>query len=138
VPSDTDTAIQFGPGSEDIDTHGWHDTSANTSRITPNQPGYFGLTGVVFWAADTDLISWQTMIGKNASIQPPRVRDILPATATSSLTRGIQVTARLQANGTGDYFELFGRQLQNSPGALNTLIGSSLVSVFELEFLRPL
>ena len=138
VPSDTDTEILFGPGSEDTDTHGYHDTRTLTHRITPQLAGYYRLTGGVFWGSDTDLISWYSAIAKNGSVQAPRVRDVLPATATANLTRGLQVSTILQANGTSDYFSLVGRQLQNTPGALNTLVGSSLVSCLECEFLRPL
>lgn len=138
IASDTDTAITFGASSEDIDTHGFHDTATNTSRITPTVAGYYRLTGSVFWANDTDLVSSYSSLGKNGTIIAPRSRMVLPSTATSSLTRAIPVTAIQQANGSTDYFELFGRQLQAAAASLNTNTGGSFASVLECEFLRPL
>jgi hypothetical protein len=138
LSSDTDTAITFGASSEDWDTHGFHDTSTNTSRITPTVAGYYRLTGAVWLAADTDVISYYSMIGKNGSVVGPRIRTSLPSTATASTTRSIQVVAVQTANGSSDYFELFGRQLQAAAAALNTNAAASAASVFECEYLRPL
>ena len=138
IPSDVDTALTFGAASEDIDTHGFHDTSTNPSRITPSVPGYYRLTGTVWYSVDTDLVSYFASIGRNGSFVGPRTRMVLPATATSSLSRSVPVTAMLQANGSGDYFELFARQLQTTPGSLNTMVTATFASVFECEFLRSL
>jgi hypothetical protein len=44
IPHDTDTAFTFTAGSEDIDTHGFHDETTNPSRITPSVAGYYLLT----------------------------------------------------------------------------------------------
>ncbi len=138
IPSSTDTAITFGAGSEDIDTHGFHDTSTNTSRITPTVAGYYRLTGTVWWAADTDIISIYAGLGKSGNFQAPRQRVVMPATVTASASRSIFVTAVLSANGTTDYFELLSQQTQSAAASLSTAAAGSSSSVFECEFLRPL
>lgn len=139
LASNTDVAITFGASSEDVDTHGFHDTSTNTSRITPTVGGWYRLTGTVAYAADTDLVDYYASFGKNGSIITPRVRTILASTATTSTGRAIQVVVMQQANGSTDYFELFGRQLQAAAASLNTNAGATtLASVFECEYLRPL
>ena len=139
VPSNTDTAVTFGAGSEDIDTHGYHDTAVNTSRITPLLAGYYQLTGVVSWAADTDIIRHDAVFAKNGSGVAPRNRFVTDATATANAARmTYPVVAVLTANGSTDYFELIANQLQNAAAAENTLVAGSSASVFECIFLRPL
>lgn len=138
VSSDVDTAITFGASSEEIDTAGWHDVATNTSRITPLTAGYIRFTGTVWWAADTDDISIYASIGKNGTVVQ-RSRLVLPSTATSSLARSVSVTCVQQANGSTDYFELFGRQLQAAAGTLSTNVAvGGFSSVLEAEYLRPL
>ncbi len=138
IASASDVAITFGAGSEEIDTHGFHDTSTNPSRITPTVAGYYRLDGTVWLAADTDIISIWANPAKNGLIQAGRTRLILPSTATASTFRSWSMTARLSANGTTDYFELIAQQVQASPASLNTYVSLPSASVFECEFLRPL
>jgi hypothetical protein len=138
LASDTDIALTFGAASEDIDTHGFHDTSTNNSRITPSIAGYYRLTGTVWWAADADVISYYASVGKNGTIVQ-RNRLVLPSTALASpLTRSVTITAIQQCNGTTDYFELYGRQLQAAAASLATSVAGQFASVFECEFLRSL
>jgi hypothetical protein len=137
LASDTDTAITFGASSEDVDTHGFHDTSTNTSRITPTLAGWYRLSGTVWLAADTDVTSFYASIGKNGSVVA-RNRLVLPSTATSSAFRSFAVTALLQANGSTDYFELLGRQLQAAAASLNSNVATSFSSTFECVYERPL
>lgn len=138
INSDVDTAITFGASSEEIDTAGWHDVATNTSRITPTLPGYLWLSGTVWWTSDTDVVSIYASIGKNGTIVQ-RNRIVLPSTATSSVGRSVAVSCLQQANGTGDYFELFGRQLQATPGTLATVVAAGgFACVFEAEFKRAL
>jgi hypothetical protein len=137
IGSDTDTQITFAAGSEEIDTSGWHDVATNTSRVTPTLGGYVRFTGTVWWAADTDLVSIYASIGKNGTVVQ-RNRIILPSTATSSLTRSVTVTCIQSCNGTTDYFELFGRQLQAAAGSLSTNVATGFSSTLEAEYLRPL
>lgn len=137
IPSNADTAVLFGAGSEEYDLSGWHDVATNTSRITPNVAGYISLRGKVWWAADTDLIAIHAAIGKNSSIVE-RNTILLPATVTASTPRSVEVFARLACNGTTDYFELAAKQLQTGAGSLGTNIATGMSCVFEAEYLRPL
>jgi hypothetical protein len=138
LASDTDVAITFGASSEDVDTHGFHDTGTNTSRITPTVAGWYRLSGTVWLAADTDVISFYASIGKNGTVVT-RNRNAWPSTATvAGLTRSYAVTALQQANGSTDYFELFGRQLQAAAASLNTNVAGAFSSTFECVYERPL
>lgn len=138
LSSDVDTAILFGAGSEDFDLSGWHDVATNTSRITPTVGGYVRLTGTVWYAADTDVISLYAGIGKNGTIMQ-RQRVILPSTATANAFRTVFVTCVQACNGTTDYFELFGRQLQATPATLATVVAAAgFACTFEAEYLRAL
>jgi hypothetical protein len=87
----------------------------------------------VFVAASAALTSLIATIGKNGTVQAPRHR-FKPGTANVSASA--QVSVILTANGTTDYFELFGQQ--TTGGALNTTTGGSFTSVLEVEFLRDL
>jgi hypothetical protein len=140
IPSLTDTAITFGVGSEDIDTHGFHDTSSNTSRIIPNVAGYYQLTGNVWWGNDADLKSYHAAIAKNGSVVA-RNRVLLSNNAsfvTDATSRSHSAFAILSANGTTDYFELMGQQQQIAAASLSTNAGGSFSSVLECIYLRPL
>lgn len=136
LTSDTDTAITFAAGSEDYDLGGWHDVASNTSRITPTAAGYIRLFGTVWFAADTDDISIYASIGKNGTIVQ-RNRIVLPSTATASAFRSVSVTCGQACNGTTDYFELFGRQLQAAAGSLSTNVAAGgFSSTLEVDFQR--
>lgn len=139
VPSLTDTAITFGAGSEDIDTHGFHDTSTNTSRITPSVAGYYQVSGNVWWGNDADLKSYHAAIAKNGSVVA-RNRVLLPnaTVVTDATTRSHSAFAILSSNGSTDYFELMGQQQQQAAGALSTSVSGSFSSVLECIYLRPL
>lgn len=138
VSSATDTAVTFGTSSEDIDTHGFHSEVSNTSRITPTVAGYYRLTGVIVWAADTDITVLQSLITKNGITVSPRQRMVTPTVSPSSIRAGFPVTVISSANGSTDYFELFCNQLQNAAGNLSTNVSGGDRSCFECEFIRPL
>lgn len=129
------TALTFGSGSEDIDTHNMHDPASNTSRITPTVAGYYRITATVWYS--TAVMSdqqYQIFIGKNGSIVPPGARARHNGTTTTQ--RSIACTSMLSANGSTDYFEAI--TVQNTGGSLNTQVGGGINSVMEVEFLRPL
>ncbi len=140
LPSNTVTALTFGAGSEVVDTHGFHDVSTNTSRITPTIPGWYRWIGTVAYATDTDVIEWYANIGKNGSTVIPQNKTVLPSTATATSPRSIQVSVMEQANGSTDYFELRGQQLQAAAASLGTNANGvvTLAPCFECEFIRPL
>nr|WP_221374413.1 hypothetical protein [Actinoplanes polyasparticus] len=136
IPNTADTALTFGAGSEDIDTHGFHDTSSNTSRVTPTVAGYYQLYGVVWWGNADNLISYHAGIGKNGSVAA-RQRTLLVGT-TAATTRSINAAAIIAANGTTDYFELFAQQGRAVSASLSTNVGGTFSSMFECMYLRPL
>lgn len=125
-------ALTFGSGSEDIDTHAFHDVSTNTSRVTPTIAGYYRCTATYAVAANT-ATQLLVVLGKNGALVQPLVRHTPAAT---SAAKSVTTTAILSANGSTDYFEMLVQQ--NSGGALNTQVGGSVNSVFEVEFLRSL
>lgn len=136
LPHNTDTEILFASGSEEIDTHNFHSTASNTSRITPTKAGHYRFTGTVIIPANTTLILLVATIAKNGTPVAPRVRQ--KASTNSNSAGSTQVSAIQACNGSGDYFELLGLQQNTGSTALNTSAGLSFSSVFEAEYLRPL
>jgi hypothetical protein len=137
IANTADVPLTFGAGSEDIDTHGFHDTSTNNTRITPTVPGYYQLNGNVWWSNDGDVVSYHSAIARNGSVVA-RNRILLGTSTALTSTRSHLVTAILSANGSGDYFELIGQQTQNVTGSLSTNAAGSFSSTFECIYLRPL
>lgn len=133
----TDTAITFGSGSEDIDTHGFHDTASNTSRITPTKAGYYTVRAI-FWApANTDYATVSIAIRKNGSTTLPAV--IREGPNATSAARSVEVTVLSSANGTTDYWEAMGQQDNTANASRSTPSnGGSFSCVFECIFERPL
>lgn len=130
IPDNTATAITFT--TEEIDTHGFHDTGANTSRITPTVAGYYWFFGCYFSAAMTTPVSRSTFMRKNgATATAPGPRD-----GGASITSSRECSALISCNGTTDYVELIA--LQDSSGAVNTVVSTQLTSVFECRFERSL
>ncbi len=130
IADNTVTALTFS--TEDLDTHGFHSTSSNTSRITPTVAGYYRLHGVYLTTYPSSLATMGAAIGKNGSAQAPWAR----GNPNLGGSRTSEVTAILSANGSTDYFELLA--YQDSAGSANTAVGGAFSSVFECEFLRPL
>jgi hypothetical protein len=130
LADNTQVSIAFSV--EDIDTHGFHDTVTNNSRITPNVAGYYRLTGTVFYATQTTPVVSDINIRKNGSSNPAPGDRLVGQVQTFSLS----CTVIQSANGTTDYFEIVARQ--DSAGANNTAQSVQFSSVFEAEFLRPL
>jgi hypothetical protein len=126
------TAITFGASSEDIDTHGFHDTTTNPSRITPNVAGYYRAVAAAVFEAQTTAVVSQTYVRKNGSTNMAAAGRTAPGTQAFSLMASVIVSC----NGTTDYVEMV--MQQDSAGADNTNASVFLSSTFELEFLRPL
>ena len=126
------TALTFT--TEEVDTHGYHSTSVNTSRVTPLQAGYYRFTGTVFMAAFTTPVSMQALFRQNGSVNIPASSRSLPSTLANGLS--FPTTAIIAMNGTTDYVEL--TALQSSAGAVNTNIATQNTSTLEWEFVRDL
>ena len=133
------TAITFGSGSEEIDTHGFHDTASNTSRITPTVAGYYRFYGAVFFPGFTDYVNMQCWVRKNGStsLYPAGRRENLALNQTVSLSC---LTVAFM-NGSGDYVELMALQDNSASAARTTTAVDSASapaakSVFGCELLR--
>jgi hypothetical protein len=125
------SSITFAAGSEEIDTHGFHDTVTNNSRITPNVAGYYRLRGYVYMASGTYS---QLVVGilKNGATIHYDVERPDPASAAV----GAKVEVEASANGSGDYFQ-FNAQ-QHSGGTKATNVTAGFESTFTCEWIRPL
>jgi hypothetical protein len=126
----TNVQITFGAGSEEIDTHGFHDTAVNTNRITPTKAGRYRVVGTVNMASSAAVTILAAFIGKNGLSVQPYVRAKPAATAT---TNAASASAIVELNGTTDYVELWVNQ--TSGGALNTQASGGVNSALELEYL---
>jgi hypothetical protein len=124
-------ALTFGAGSEEIDTHNFHDPATNPSRITPTVPGTYRVTATLNMQAGT-YSSLLMVFRKNGANTTPLVTyrpD--PASATAAA----QLTTLLTANGTTDYFEII---VQTTPaGTTSIASGGVQASTFECEYKRP-
>lgn len=126
------TAIAFTV--EDFDTHGFHDTATNNSRITPSVAGYYRVTGGAAFEAQATAVVSQAYIRKNGSSGVATAGRMSMANQTQAFTL---FTSVIQiANGSTDYFELV--MQQDSAGADNTNQSAFLTCTLELEFLRSL
>lgn len=132
IPTGTLTALTFGAGSEELDTHGFHDTAVNPTRITPTVAGWYRFTGSYFTAAMGTPANRTAYFRKNgATAVPPGPRD-----GGAGITSSIEVSALISCNGGSDYVELMAQQ--SSSGAVNTSATSQQASVFECEYVSPL
>lgn len=123
----TDTTVTFGTGSEDYDTHGWHDETVNNSRITVDRDGYVEFYGSIVVNANTTVTALMCSLFKNGSVLPGIGRD---KPSTNNLSHSAEGSWRVECV-AGDYFELIG----STAGASVTTISSGrFASVFEAEY----
>jgi hypothetical protein len=138
LPHNTTTAITYAAGSEDIDTHGYHDVAVNNTRITPLIAGYYLVTvhTQMATASGTNYTQLFTGIGKNGTRFAPQ--QFIRPDAASNAGVTAQTTARVQMNGSTDYLEHFASQTNGASTAQNTAIAVGFQSTFEVEFVRPI
>lgn len=127
----TFVAIQFT--TEDYDTHAYHSTVTNTSRITPLRAGYYNFRGSGMFEAQTTGTFSDVVFRMNGTDQLPGGLRIPPG-GTSA--HGGPAFATMPFNGSTDYMEMLMRQ--DSAGADNTNSTSPFVCVVEWEFVRDL
>jgi hypothetical protein len=135
IPYNSAAVLQFGAGSEEIDTHNFHDTSVNASRITPTIAGYYRLTGSYVTVARGDYQNLGCVINKNgvnAGVFHRR------GESTFNVLKTAYTETILACNGTGDYFELAVYQVNAAAVAANTQTGTGLASTFIAEYLGTL
>lgn len=136
LTDNTDTALTFGAGSEDIDTDNFHDETTNNTRITPTVAGYYLCRATLFVVAATDYASLQIQIKRSNAVIPSSHRVGPNATNAS---RSVQVsTGPILMNGSTDYLEAWALQDNAANAARNTAsTGSNTSCIFECEFMRP-
>lgn len=128
----TNTALTFSSGSEDIDTHGFHDVTTNNSRITPTIAGYYQVFGTYVTQSTAGQYFAITPGKSGAAIGAPRSQ-VWPV-ATAGI-KTVSTSAILTADGVLDYFEMYALAI-NGP-TLSQVTGG-FTSVFECIYLRPL
>ena len=130
IPDATVTAMTFT--TEDIDTHGFHDTVTNNTRITPNVAGYYTIRGAYFSAAPTTLVDFDCSLRKNGSTS------LAPGNRGNAggIVQSQACATLVSFNGSTDYVELMAQQ--NSSGAVLSNVSVRFSSVFEAIFERSL
>ena len=120
ISADTHTKVQFN--TEDFDTGSEYDNSSNY-RFTPTTGGYYMLNTQLF----TDSGSARTIIRfrKNGS-------EISNYDLTASTINCISTSTLVNANGTGDYFEVFVQFV----GSGKTLASGQTNTFFSGHFVR--
>jgi hypothetical protein len=134
--NNTTTAITYGAGSEDIDTHGFHDTSTNPTRVTPTIAGYYRVT--VHTSMDTPATAFTQVaaaIAKNGTRAAPQM--VVRPDAASVAGAAAQTTYVVLMNGTTDYLEHMASQINGAAAARSTSAASGFQSTFEVVFERP-
>jgi len=115
---------------ETKDTHGWHDTVTNSSRITPNVAGWIEFEALITWAASSATGRRAVAFRKNGSTTVYSTI-IVGTTTGNTATYG---ATEFEMNGTTDYVEVFA--YQNSGGNFN--IEDTSGTFFAAKWLRDL
>lgn len=124
-------ALTFGTGSEVFDTHNFHDTSTNNTRVTPNVPGYYRFTASVNFPAAT-YTQMGIAVSKNGTrLSPQTISRPDPASGSQQ----IQTTVTAVANGTTDYFEAVASQ--SSGSSQTTGVSSTFETSFDWAYIGP-
>jgi cytoskeletal protein RodZ len=129
IASAVNTALTWGAGSEERDTHNLHDTTTNPSRVTVAKTGRYQVFLTANMAAVTTISVIAATIAKNGVVQQPLPRT-KPNTATST-TLSAFAEAELDMT-AGDYVE--GMVSQTSGGAVNTQASGGVNSTFEVRY----
>lgn len=145
IPDNTSTALAYGAGSDEIDTHNMHDTVTNNTRITPTVPGIYWFDAEYFTAQmsnNAGMVMSFSFRKNGATTMIPGPRQTSP---THTLSAGTVTTYTwaahslgggtfIECNGTTDYVEMM--VLQDSNGAVNANASSQFSSVFQCELVR--
>lgn len=136
IASGGQSALTFGAGSHDITTgtgNAWHSTSVNTSRVTPTLAGVYDVRGLVSMAIASggNYTQVAASIFKNGTrINAPVIQRPDPGTPTVTA----QVSAYVQLNGTTDYVEVVGAQVNSGGTNQNTNAGAGFLSTLEVAY----
>lgn len=135
-------AIQYA--AEDWDSHDFHSTSVNNTRVTPTVAGIYVVDATFFVSTLVNGVTIDTNLRTNGStnLAPgPRLGGAaghgVAASAFSTANAFSQsVHAQIACDGVSDYWEHMGRQ--NSGGDDDTNQSSQFSCVMEWYYLRPL
>lgn len=129
IPNGTTTPITFT--AHDIDSHGGHSTTTNTSRYTCQVAGTYQLAGGIGWSSST--------AGRRNAWWRKNGSDVVgtESGADSDVTGIIATIARtiLIDLDVGDYVELTGTQ--ESGGSLNTAVVATQQSSMSVRLVTP-
>lgn len=126
----TSTAITYGAGSEDIDSHDYHDETTSNTRITPDQSGLYKVNVLVATATSAIINTLDTWVAVNGTVIQPFSRMVCPQIAG---IKTLMCTAIADLDGAGDYVEHFARQTQTSGAlAVNTQATGGIQCVMEM------
>jgi hypothetical protein len=134
VANNAMVAMQFGAGSEEWDSPGFHDTVTNNSRVTPTVAGKYLVHGAVSLAGRSDYSSIEAVIAKNGTAVPPASTI---AVGASNTTEVHNASALVSCNGTTDYFEVQARQVNVAAASVNTVVSAQFASVLEWVYIGP-
>lgn len=134
ITDNTSTALTF-TGTEDIDTHNFHDPATNPERITPTVPGYYLVTASYGTATPATMVTILLSILKNATIIKGARRPFTGTTTTSSQTIDTSIIVAL--NGSTDFVSATALQ-DNTGSASQATITGTVASSLSVEFIRPL
>jgi hypothetical protein len=132
IPHNTTTAINFA--TEDFDTHAFHSTSSNTSRVTPTLAGYYQVHGAVSLTSRTDYTGFEAAVRKNGSPIPAAERY---GPGTGNTTQVSNASAIVECNGSTDYFEISARHQNGASAAVLTVASAQFASVLEWSYIGP-
>lgn len=135
LADNTAVALTFGVGSEEIDTHGFHDEAVNPTRITPSVAGYYRIRGAVFLPNRSDYATTYCAIYKNGVAIAPISR---PGVSTSGGVRSAEGEGLTSANGSSDYFEVIAFQDNAANVVAATNVSGGFSPYFEVVWERPL
>lgn len=129
IPDAVATALTWT--TEDFDTHGFHDPTANNTRISPTVDGYYDFRAVYYTGAPTTLVTLDVHFRKNGA---GSIASGLRGNA-GSIAQSVSAFC-LQPMSVGDYMDVMA--FQDSAGAVNSNVSSRFTSFVEWRFVRPL
>lgn len=129
--SGSSVAVTFDTEISDAD--GWHSTSSNTERVTPNKAGTYLVIAGLHFAAATTTTSVHALIGKNGTAVDTSHRQ---KPNNTSQTSTAEVVGTVTVNGTTDYITLIGVQVDSGAAARNTNVTSAQRPYLHVIFLH--
>ncbi len=134
--SATYTAVEFGAGSEVLDTDTQHSTSSNTSRVTIGDTlGYYRLTGVVTFNGLTTTTLVRAGFALNGSMIAGSISSMAPLSSSSALSVVAHSTI-VEATSSSDYVELMGWQTASGTPRGPIVSGGNFASSFTVEYIK--